>query len=176
MALEAYEDVMPIVAASAWVHEAATVIGRCTLGDEVSVWPGAVLRGDVNTIEIGARSNIQDGAVVHVTHESEVTRGAATVVGKDVTVGHRAVLHGCTIGDRCLVGMGAIVLDGAVVEPEVMIGAGVLVPPGKRLESGWLYVGTPAKPVRRLTDEERAFFSYSARHYVELMRRYRDKN
>ena len=172
MAIEAFERIMPVIGEGSWVAPQATVIGRCTLGREVSIWPQAVLRGDVNTIEVGDRTNIQDGAVVHVTHESPFTRGAATRIGADVTVGHNATLHGCTIEDECLIGMNAVVLDGAVVQRHVMVGAHALVPPGKVLESGWLYVGAPVRAVRRLTEEEIAFFRYSARHYVELMRRH----
>ncbi|HIQ39540.1 MAG TPA: gamma carbonic anhydrase family protein [Sulfurivirga caldicuralii] len=162
----------PVLGKGAWVHPQATVIGRCRLGEDVSIWPHAVLRGDVNSIEIGARSNIQDGAVVHVTHQSETTQGAAVVVGQDVTVGHRAVLHGCTIEDRCLIGMGAIILDGACIEADTLIGAGALVPPGKHLEGGMLYVGSPARPVRALTKEEQQFLRYSAEHYVRLKDQY----
>ncbi len=172
MAIERYLGHEPALAAGVWVHPQATVIGRCVLHEDVSVWPQAVLRGDVNTIEVGSGTNIQDGVVVHVTHESDVSRGAAVVIGAEVTVGHGAVLHGCTIGDRCLIGMGAIVLDHAHVEAETMIGAGALVPPGKRLAGGHLYVGSPAKPVRPLTDEERAFLRYSAQHYVQLKEHY----
>ena len=170
--IEPFLNYEPVLGARVWVHEQATVIGRCRLGDDVSVWPQVVIRGDVNTIEIGACSNIQDGAVVHVTHESEKTHGAAVVIGEGVTVGHRAVLHGCTVGAYCLIGMGAIVLDGAYIEAETMIGAGVLVPPGKHLEGGMLYVGSPARAVRSLTDEERCFLRYSAEHYVHLKDQY----
>lgn len=172
MALESFSHISPTLAERAWVHPQATVIGACTLHEDVSIWPQAVLRGDVNTIEIGARTNIQDGTVVHVTHEGAWGKGVPVAIGADVTVGHRAVLHGCTIEDACLIGMGAIVLDNAHIETEVMVGAGSLVPPGKVLKSGMLYLGSPAKPVRPLTDEERAFLRYSAAHYVVLKDRY----
>jgi len=158
-----------------WIDPAATVIGRVRLGDDVSVWPNVVLRGDVNRITIGARSNIQDGVIGHVTHDGPWTPGGLElVVDQDVTVGHAAVLHACRIGARCLVGMGALVLDGAVLEPDVMLGAGSLVSPGKRLESGWLYRGRPATPARRLTDDELDMLRYSAAHYVRLKDEYLD--
>jgi carbonic anhydrase/acetyltransferase-like protein (isoleucine patch superfamily) len=174
MSLRPYLDALPHLGERVYVDPAATVIGQVTLADDVSVWPGAVVRGDVNVIQIGARSNIQDGAVCHVTHDGPYSPGGvALTIGADVTVGHRAVLHACTIGSRCLIGMGALVLDGAVLEEEVMLGAGALVPPGKRLESGWLYVGSPARPARLLREAERAFLAYSAAHYVRVKDRYR---
>lgn len=173
MSLRPYLDALPHLGERVYVDPAATVIGQVTLADDVSIWPGAVVRGDVNVIHIGARSNIQDGAVCHVTHDGPYSPGgAALMIGADVTVGHRAVLHACTIGARCLIGMGALVLDGAVLEEEVMLGAGALVPPGKRLESGWLYVGSPARPARLLREAERAFLAYSAAHYVRVKDRY----
>ena len=173
MSLRPYLDVLPQLGERVYVDPAASVIGQVMLADDVSIWPGAVVRGDVNIIQIGARSNIQDGAVCHVTHDGPYSPGgAALTVGADVTVGHRAVLHACTIGARCLIGMGALVLDGAVLEEEVMLGAGALVPPGKRLDSGWLYVGSPARPARLLRETERGFLAYSAAHYVRLKDRY----
>jgi len=174
MSLRPYLDALPHLGERVYVDPAATVIGQVTLADDVSIWPGAVVRGDVNVIHIGARSNIQDGAVCHVTHDGPYSPGgAALTIGADVTVGHRAVLHACTIGARCLIGMGALILDGAVLEEEVMLGAGALVPPGKRLDSGWLYVGSPARPARLLREAERGFLAYSAAHYVRLKDRYR---
>ncbi len=172
MALEQFNGVAPVLMQGVWVHPQATIIGACTLHEDVGIWPQAVLRGDVNTIEVGARTNIQDGVVVHVTHESEQSRGAPVIIGAEVTVGHQAVLHGCIIEDACLIGMGAIVLDHAHVETEVMVGAGSLVPPGKVLQSGWLYLGSPVKAVRRLSEQERQFLRYSAQHYVELKDKY----
>ncbi len=168
MSLRKYKGLVPKLADSAWVDESAVVIGQCELGEDVGIWPNATLRGDVNLIKIGDRSNIQDGAVVHTTHQSDMTKGSITTVGKDVTVGHNAILHGCTLEDECLVGMGAVVLDHAVVEKHVLVGANSLVPPGKVLESGYLYVGNPVKKMRELTEEEKAFFKYSAQHYVGL--------
>jgi carbonic anhydrase/acetyltransferase-like protein (isoleucine patch superfamily) len=172
MSIRNYKGISPLLAKSAWVDESAVVIGRCTLAEEVSIWPNATLRGDVNDIVIGARSNIQDGVVVHTTHESAVSKGSKCIVGEDVTVGHNAVLHGCIIEDECLIGMGAVVLDNAVVQKHVLVGANSLVPPGKVLESGYLYVGSPVKKARPLTEEEKAFFKYSAQHYVKLKNDY----
>jgi carbonic anhydrase/acetyltransferase-like protein (isoleucine patch superfamily) len=144
-----------------------------TLGDDASIWPMTVLRGDVNFIRIGARTNIQDGSVVHVSRPFPGNAtGWPTIVGDDVVVGHKVVLHGCTIGNRCLVGIGAIVLDGVVVEDEVMIGAGSVVAPGKRLESGGLYLGRPARRMRDLTASEIERFSHHATHYVRLKHDY----
>jgi len=168
MAIRKFQHWMPVVAESAWVDESAVVIGRCQLGEDVSIWPNATLRGDVNVIQIGDRSNIQDGVVVHTTHESEMTKGSKCLVGQDVTIGHNAVLHGCIIEDECLIGMGAVVLDNAVIQKQVLVAANSLVPPNKVLESGFLYMGSPVKQVRPLTDQEKAFFQYSAAHYVDL--------
>lgn len=171
--IESFEGKAPQLAASTWVHDQAVVIGDVTLGEAVSVWPTAVLRGDVHRIEVGARSNIQDGAIVHVAHEGPYQCGYPTVIGEAVTVGHRAIVHACTIGDRVLVGMGASVLDGATIGDEAILGAGALVPPGKQLAGGYLYVGSPARPVRALSEREREQLAYSAEHYVRLMGRHR---
>ncbi|UQB42380.1 gamma carbonic anhydrase family protein [Thiomicrospira microaerophila] len=168
MAIRKYKGILPQMADSAWVDTSAQVIGKCELAEDVGIWPCAVLRGDVNDIKIGARSNIQDGAVVHTTHESERSKGSKTLVGEDVTIGHNAVLHGCIIEDECLIGMGAVILDNAHIKKQVLVGANSLVPPGKVLESGYLYVGSPVKQMRALTDQEKAFFKYSAAHYVKL--------
>ena len=172
MAIRKYKSFIPKVAETAWVDESAVVIGKCVLGEEVSIWPNATLRGDVNDIIIGNRSNIQDGSVVHTTHESETSKGSKCIVGKDVTIGHNVVLHGCIIEDECLIGMGSVVLDNAVVQSHVLVGANSLVPPGKVLESGYLYMGSPVKQVRPLTEKEIAFFKYSAAHYVKLKNEY----
>lgn len=172
MALRKYQGIEPQLDKTTWVDESAVVIGKCQLGKDVGIWPNATLRGDVNDIIIGEGSNIQDGSVVHTTHESARSKGSKCIVGKHVTVGHNAVLHGCVIEDECLIGMGAVVLDNAVVQTQVLVGANSLVPPGKVLESGYLYVGSPVKQARPLTDEERAFFKYSAEHYIKLKNEY----
>ncbi|MCK9194273.1 MAG: gamma carbonic anhydrase family protein [Nevskia sp.] len=168
-----YRQQLPRLAAGAYVDETACVIGDVELGEDASVWPMAVLRGDVNAIRIGARTNVQDGSVLHVTHDGPYSPGgAALMVGDDVTIGHGVILHACTIGNRCLVGMGALVLDKVVIEDEVFIAAGSVVPPGKRLVSGFLYRGSPAQQARPLTDTERAQLKYSAEHYVRVKNDY----
>ncbi|MFP4209237.1 MAG: gamma carbonic anhydrase family protein [Wenzhouxiangella sp.] len=172
-AIRSYLDHQPSLGQRVFIDPDATVIGQVKLADDVSIWPRAVLRGDVNTITVGARSNIQDGTICHLTHDGRYTPGGIPLIlGADITVGHGAILHACTIGDRCLVGMGAIVLDGAVLEDDVMLGAGSLVSPGKRLESGWLYRGRPATQARRLRPEELDMLRYSAAHYVKLKDQY----
>jgi carbonic anhydrase/acetyltransferase-like protein (isoleucine patch superfamily) len=169
-----YRDIYPQLAAGAWVHPRATVIGEVSLDGDASVWPGAVIRGDVNSISIGAATNIQDNSVLHVSHKTPANpAGGPLVIGARVTVGHTVILHACTIADECLIGMGSIILDRATVQKHVLLGAGSLVPEGKVLESGHLYLGRPAKMVRALTEEEIAYFSYSAEHYVKLARSYR---
>ncbi len=174
MALRSYQGVNPVLGERAYVDECALVIGRVTLGEDASVWPFAVVRGDVNTIEIGARTNIQDGSVLHVVHDGPaVPGGLPLVVGDDVTVGHKAMLHAARIGHRCLIGMAAVVLDGAVIEDEVVLAAGSVVPPGKHLASHGLYLGNPAKRVRELTPLEIERLLYSARHYVKIKDSYR---
>ena len=174
MTISDFETHTPIIAASAFVDAAAVVTGNVVIGEDSSVWPMCSVRGDIQSIHIGARTNIQDGSILHVTHDSEFAPGGnALRIGDDVTVGHNAVVHACTVGNFCLVGMGAVVLDGAVVEDEVMIGAGALVPPRKVLESGYLYIGSPVKQARELSEKEKAFLRYSAKHYVELAKRHK---
>ena len=173
MTCRKFEGKHPAVPASVYIDESALVIGDVTLGEDVSIWPLVVVRGDIHEIRIGARSNVQDGSILHVTHASDYhPDGFPLLIGDEVIIGHRVVLHGCTIGDNCLIGMGAIIMDGAVVESEVIIGAGTLVPPGRRLESGALYVGSPAKARRPLTDKEKNYLRYSAANYVRLKNRY----
>lgn len=157
----------PAIAASAWVAETAVVRADVTLAEDVSVWFGAVLRGDEAPISVGARSNIQDCAVVHVTREN------AVAIGADVTVGHAAVIHGCTIGDGALIGMAAAVLDGAVIGAGAMVAAGALVPPGMHVPAGMLAVGVPAKVRAPLTEEQRAAILLSRDHYLERKEQYR---
>jgi len=174
MSVRPFEGIQPDLHPTVYVDEQALVSGAVTIGADSSIWPMTVVRGDVNSIEIGARTNIQDGCVLHVTHDSGFAEGGMPLrVGNAVTVGHKAVLHACTIEDGCLIGMGAIVLDGAVVRSGAIVGAGALVPPNKDLEGGYLYVGTPVKQVRELTLKEKQFLEYSAEHYVRLKDRHR---
>jgi len=169
MPLRAYLGVNPVLGERVYVDACAVVIGRVTLGDDVSFWPFAVARGDVNRIEIGARTNIQDGSVLHVVSDSPtIPGGIPLIIGADVTVGHKAMLHAARIGDRCLIGMAAVVLDGAVIEDEVVVAAGSVVPPGKRLTSHGLYMGNPAKRARELSGAEIDRLTYSAAHYVKV--------
>ena len=169
MAIRSYQQFTPQLGERVFVDASAVVLGDVEIGDDSSVWPLAVIRGDMHRIRIGARTSVQDGSVLHITHAGPFNPGGYPLnIGDDVTVGHKVILHGCSIGNRVLVGMGSIVMDGAVVEDDVIIGAGSLVPPGKRLESGYLYVGSPVKQARPLTDKERNFFSYTAGNYVKL--------
>jgi carbonic anhydrase/acetyltransferase-like protein (isoleucine patch superfamily) len=173
MTLSRYLNDLPTLGARVYVAPSAAVIGKVTIGDDSSIWPMAVARGDVHSIRIGARTSIQDGTVLHVTHDGPYAPGGRPlIIGNDVTVGHRAVLHACTIGNACLVGMGALILDDVETEDFVMIGAGALVTPGKRLETRGLYVGSPARRVRDLTQKEVEFLTYSAAHYVKVKDNY----
>lgn len=173
MTIRSFETHTPVLPDSAFVDETALVLGDVTLGEDASVWPMTVIRGDIHSIRIGARSNIQDGSVLHVTHDSEYAPGGfALSVGHDVTVGHRVTLHACTIGNHCLVGMGSTVLDGAVLHDRVMLGANSLVSPGKELEGGYLWLGSPARKVRPLHEKELQWLEYSAAHYVQLKNRH----
>jgi carbonic anhydrase/acetyltransferase-like protein (isoleucine patch superfamily) len=173
MAVSRYLDTEPMLGERVFVHDSAQVIGDVVLGADVSIWCGAVLRGDVHSIRIGEGSNIQDLSVCHVTHRSVTNpAGFPLIVGSRVTVGHGVILHGCTIENECLVGMGSLILDGAILERHVLLGAGSLVPPGKRLESGFLYLGRPALKIRPLTEEEIAHFHYSAENYIRLKNDY----
>lgn len=172
--IRAHAGHAPVLGERVYVDPQACVIGRVTLGDDSSVWPMAVLRGDVEAITVGARTSVQDGAVLHVTHDGPYSPGGLPlVVGEDVTIGHRALLHACTVGNRCLVGMGAILLDGVVVEDEVMVAAGAVVPPRKRLPARTLWAGNPAQQRRVLTEREVENLRYSALHYVRVKDGYR---
>ncbi|MFP1726882.1 gamma carbonic anhydrase family protein [Lonsdalea quercina] len=165
--LRPFKNLTPTVGERVMIDPSSVVIGDVSLANDVSIWPLVAIRGDVNTILIGERTNIQDGSVLHVTHRSAKNEsGNPLVIGEDVTVGHKVMLHGCTIRNRVLVGMGSIILDRAVIEDEVIIGAGSLVAPGKRLESGYLYLGSPARKIRPLTSEEIDGLVYSANNYV----------
>ncbi|KGB09096.1 protein YrdA [Enterobacteriaceae bacterium ATCC 29904] len=166
--LRSYKDLFPKTGERVMIDSSSVVIGDVRLDDDVSIWPLVAIRGDVNYVSIGARSNIQDGSVLHVTHKSSYNpEGNPLVIGEDVTVGHKVMLHGCTIGNRVLVGMGSILLDGVIVEDDVMIGAGSLVPQNKRLESGYLYLGSPVKQIRPLKETEIEGLKYSANNYMK---------
>ena len=171
--IRSYRGITPRLGNRIYIDPAATVIGDVVLGDDVSVWPGAVIRGDMHSIRIGARSNVQDNAVLHITHASHFNPdGWPLNIGDDVVIGHRAILHGCTVGSRVLIGNGAIVNDGAIVEDEIIVGAGCMVPPGKTLVSGFIYVGNPCRQLRPLSENEKDFFTYSAANYVKLKDQY----
>jgi carbonic anhydrase/acetyltransferase-like protein (isoleucine patch superfamily) len=167
--LYSLDGVFPRVAGDAWIAPTAVVIGNVEIGPGASVWFGCVLRGDTNLIRVGARSNIQDGTVVHVDPEPEF----ATVIGDDVLVGHRAIVHACVLENRTFVGMGAIVLNGAVIEEGGVLGAGGLLTQGKRIGRNELWTGAPAKLKRLLTDAEREVFAENTRHYVRNAVRFR---
>lgn len=171
--LRSFQGMTPQLGHNVYVDEAAVLIGDIQIGDDSSVWPLVAARGDVNSISIGKRCSIQDGSVLHVTRKSEANpAGHPLLIGDDVTVGHKAMLHGCQIGNCVLVGMGAVILDGVIVEDQVIIGAGSVVPPNKRLESGFLYIGNPAKQARPLKESELAFLPKSADNYVVLKNAY----
>lgn len=177
MAIRSLAQSIPDIAASAYVDSSAQVIGDVSIGADSSVWPQAVIRGDIQCIRIGQRTNVQDGSILHVTHDSDYAPGGfALQVGDDVTVGHGVILHGCAIGDRCLLGMGSLVMDGAVLEAEVMVAAGSLVSPGKVLKSGYLWLGQPVRASRKLTSRERDYLRYSAQHYVLLKNKYQSEH
>lgn len=167
--LRSFQDTSPAIGKRVLIDPSAVVLGDVTLGDDVSVWPQVSIRGDMHRIRVGARTSVQDGCVLHITHAGPYNAdGWPLDIGADVTIGHSATLHGCTVGDRVLVGMSATVMDGAVVEDDVVIAAGALVTPGKRLRSGYLYAGSPAKEMRALSDKEMEYFIYSANNYVKL--------
>jgi gamma-carbonic anhydrase len=169
-----HHGVTPTVAASAFVAETSVIIGDVTIGEQASIWYGCVLRGDGNFIRVGARTNIQDGTIVHVNHEREGAAGTRTIIGADVTIGHMALIHACTLEDGCFIGMQACVMDGAVVESGAMVAAGALVTPGKRVKRGELWGGSPAKLMRKLTESELKYFSYTVEHYLEMAESYRN--
>lgn len=169
MTIRSFKAVTPDIHETAYVDETAVVIGDVTIAEDSSIWPMTVVRGDVHSIKIGARTNIQDACVLHVTHDGEFSPGGYPLtIGNDVTVGHRVTLHACTVGNFCLIGMSATIMDGAVLGDNVIIGAGSLVPTGKKLESGYLYVGSPIKRIREINEKERAFLEYSAKFYAKL--------
>ena len=169
MTIRSFEKHTPQIAKTAYVDQSAHVSGDVVIGKHSSIWPTSVLRGDVHRIRLGDYTNIQDGSILHVTHDSPFQpKGADLTIGHYVTVGHRVILHGCSVGDYCLVGMGSIILDNAVIQSKAIVGAGSLVPSGKTLTGGFLWLGTPARKIRELTDDEMKFFEYSANHYKKL--------
>lgn len=168
-----YLEHHPKIDSTCYIDDLSVIIGDVHLAENASVWPFAVIRGDVNHIRIGKNSNVQDHCMLHVSHKNDTKpNGSPLIIGEDVTVGHHVTLHGCTIGDRVLIGISTIVLDDVIIEDDVMIGAGSLVPPRKRLESGYLYVGNPVQKVRPLTNKEKEFLPYSAKHYVKVANNY----
>lgn len=169
MTTRSFNNISPKFDNTVFIDESAVIVGEVDLGSSCSIWPLVAARGDVNFIKIGKRTNIQDGTVLHVSRPTKNnTNGFPLIIGDDVTVGHKCMLHGCVIGNRVLVGMGAIVMDGVEVGDDVIIGAGALVTPNKKLESGYLYVGNPAVQKRPLNDSEKAFLVESAKNYVRL--------
>jgi len=171
--IRTFENFTPQINDTAFIDDSAVVTGNVCISADSSVWPCCSIRGDIHSIVIGERTNIQDGCVLHVTHDSEFAPGGFKLtIGNDITVGHNVILHACTVEDRCLIGMGSVVLDGAVVESGAMIGAGSLVPPNKVLQGGYMWLGSPVKRVRELTDKEKDFLKYSAKHYVKLKNRH----
>ena len=173
MPLTSYRHFIPQIEPGAWVHPSAQVIGDVVVGPDSSVWCHAVLRGDVHSIRVGEGTNIQDLSVCHVSHKTAAKPlGSPLNIGNFVTVGHGVILHGCQIGDESLIGMGSIVMDDVIIDDHVMLGAGSLVSPGKRLHRGMLYMGRPAMPVRPLTEAEMAYFKYSAEHYIRIKNDY----
>jgi carbonic anhydrase/acetyltransferase-like protein (isoleucine patch superfamily) len=168
-----FEQHSPQLGERVFIDPSAVVIGDVAIGNDSSIWPNTTVRGDMHRIRIGARSSIQDNSILHITHAGPYNpEGFPLTIGDEVTVAHSVTLHGCTIGNRVLIGMGSIVMDGAVIEDDVVLGANSLVPPGKKLASGWLYVGSPAKPVRELSEGEYSYFSYSAANYSRLKDRH----
>lgn len=173
MPISSYLSVSPRLSAGIFIHASAQIIGDVQVGTDSSIWCNAVVRGDVNHIIIGSCTNIQDFTMCHVSHKTDAKPlGSPLVIGDHVTIGHSVILHGCQIGNDCLVGMGSIVMDDVLIPDRVMVGAGSLIPPGKKLESGYLYVGRPAERVRALTDAEIAYLRYSAEHYVRVKNNY----
>lgn len=174
MPIRSFESKQPRIDASAYIDAQALVIGDVEIGADASIWPNVVVRGDIHAIKIGVNTNIQDGSILHISHDSEFAPGGFPLtIGSGVTVGHLVVLHGCTIEDNCLIGMGSMIMDGAVVGAGAMLGAGSLIAPGKQIEGGYLWRGRPARRVRELTQKEQRYLQYSAQHYVRLKNRHR---
>ena len=177
MSVRSHAGLHPRIAASVYIDPDSTVIGDVEIGEGSSVWPMTVVRGDIHHIRIGARTSVQDGSILHVTHAGPYNPdGFPLLIGDDVTIGHKAMLHGCTIGNRVLVGMAAVIMDGAVIHDDVIIAAGTLVPPGKVLESGYLYMGNPVRQARPLSERELKFFLYTSKRYVDLAAKYLEES
>ncbi|HAO26455.1 MULTISPECIES: gamma carbonic anhydrase family protein [unclassified Methylophaga] len=177
MVMKSFRGHSPRLGNRVWVDDSAVIMGNVEIGDDSSVWPLVSIRGDMHQIRIGARTSIQDNSCLHITHASEFNpEGHPLIIGDDVTVGHLVMLHGCTIGNQVLVGMSSTILDGAIIEDQVVIGAGSLVPPGKKLESGYLYFGSPVKQIRPLTVDELNYFQYACQNYVKLKNEYLNNN
>jgi len=174
MPIRSFKNHHPQIAKNAYIDDLAVIIGKVNIGEDCSIWPLVAIRGDMHKVTIGARTNVQDGSVLHETHAGKFTseNGFELKIGQDVTIGHKALLHGCTIGSRVLVGMGSIILDGAILEDDLILGAGSLVPPNKKLVGGFLYMGSPAKQIRALNPTEYQFLLYSAQNYVKLKNEY----
>lgn len=178
MTIRTFEGIEPKIHPTAWVDETALVIGKVTIGADSSIWPMCALRGDIHNITIGERTNIQDGSVLHVTHtgeDSAYPQGAPLIIGNGVIVGHGAMLHGCILEDECLVGIGAKIMDNAVIRRHALVAAGAVVGPGKDIEGGYIWMGNPARKGRRLTDKELEYFENSANYYVNLKNRHQGR-
>lgn len=167
-----HQGVTPRIAPDAFIAETAVIIGDVEIGPGASIWYGCVLRGDANSIRVGARTNIQDGTVIHVNSDREGAVATKTVIGDDVTVGHMALIHACTLEDKSFVGMKACIMDGVVVEGGAMVAAGALVTPGKRVKRGEVWAGSPAKLMRPVSEKEASYLAHAAEHYVELAQTY----
>ncbi len=165
------EGVSPVISPKAWVAPGAVVVGDVHIGAGTGVWFGCVIRGDVAPVRIGSRTNIQDGTIIHVTRST-----GPTTIGSNITIGHAALLHACTLEDDCFVGMRATIMDGAVVESGAMVAAGALVTPGKRIPSGQLWAGNPARYFRDLSQQEKAFIAISAENYYKHIAEYQALN
>ncbi|VAW42687.1 Carbonic anhydrase, gamma class [hydrothermal vent metagenome] len=176
MSIRKFANTLPKICSSAYIDAQACIIGEVEIGKNSSIWPMTVVRGDVNFIKIGHDTNIQDGSILHVTHKGEYDSGSPLIIGNGVTVGHGAILHGCTIGNYCLIGMGAVIMDNCVIADYAMIGAGAMLPPNKRVKSGELWLGNPAKKVRDLTAKQIQQLEYSAKHYIKLKDKYKREN
>jgi carbonic anhydrase/acetyltransferase-like protein (isoleucine patch superfamily) len=175
--IRSFRQWTPKLGERCWIDPSAQVIGNVELGQDCSVWPTAVIRGDMHSIRIGSRCSIQDASVLHITHASDYNpQGYPLIIGDDVTLGHRVLLHGCTLGSRILVGMDSVIMDGTIIEDDVIIGAGSLIPGGKRLKSGFLYMGRPAKQIRPLKESEYSYLTYTAGNYVKLKNQYLEEN